>query len=88
MIETTRTTSSTVVFRRPILLTGLDLPLPAGRYAVETDEELLSGLSFIAYRRVAAWLTLPRSDSARLCEILWVDPAELDEALAMDAAAS
>lgn len=83
----TRTTSSTVVFRRPFHLTGLKAPLPAGRYMVEVEEEMLPGLSFAAYRRTAAWLTLPRaSGGAILSEVLQVDPADLNAALARDAA--
>lgn len=82
-----RTTSSTIVFRRPFQLAVLDAPLPAGPYAVDIEEELLPGLSFAAYRRVAAWLTLPpRPGGAVLAEILRLDPAELDAALARDAA--
>lgn len=84
----TRTTTSTIVFRRPFQLSGLDAPLPAGSYAVDIEEELLPGLSFAAYRRVAAWLTLPpRSGGAVLAEVLRLEPADLDAALARDAAA-
>jgi hypothetical protein len=83
----TRTTTSTIVFRRPVQLAALDAPLPAGSYAVDIEEELLPGLSFAAYRRVAAWLTLPpQPGGAVLTEILRLDPAELDAALARDAA--
>lgn len=48
---TTRTSKRTVVFRRPFVLGGFDEVLPAGAYNVETDEELLEGISFPAYRR-------------------------------------
>jgi hypothetical protein len=83
----TRTTSRTIVFRRPFKLAALDAPLQAGSYAVDIEEELLPGLSFAAYRRVAAWLTLPpRPGGSVLAEILRLDPAELDAALARDAA--
>ena len=36
-----RTTSSTVSFFRPFVLTGIAGEQPAGSYTVETDEELL-----------------------------------------------
>jgi hypothetical protein len=49
---TTRTSKKTVTFRRPFVLGGFDEVLPAGAYSVETDEELLEGISFPAYRRV------------------------------------
>ena len=82
-----RITATTVTFARPFRLSGFDQPIPAGSYAVETEEELLPGLSFAAYRRVATWLTLPpRPGGNILAEIAQVDPAELDAALAQDAA--
>jgi hypothetical protein len=49
---TTRTSNKTVTFRRPFVLGGFDEVLPAGAYCVETDEELLEGMSFPAYRRI------------------------------------
>jgi hypothetical protein len=48
-----RTLSKTVVFSKPFLLKGVDRILPAGDYRVVNDEELIEGLSFPAYRRVA-----------------------------------
>jgi len=50
---TTRTTKSTVTFTRPFSLSGFDGEQPAGSYSVETDEEMLDGVSFPAYRRLA-----------------------------------
>lgn len=48
---TTRTTKAAVTFTRPFSLSGFDGEQPAGPYSVETDEELLDGVSFPAYRR-------------------------------------
>ncbi len=48
---TIRTTKKTVTFKRPFVLVGFNALLPAGAYVVETDEELLEGISFPAYRR-------------------------------------
>ena len=45
-------------FTQPFSLSGLDEVQPAGTYTVETDEELLPGLSFPAYRRVATLMVL------------------------------
>ena len=89
---TTRTITKTVTFGRPFALSGLDGEQPAGTYTVETDEELIPTLSFNAYRRTATWLRLPRrregaEPSAGLSEVVAIDPAELDAALARDAAA-
>jgi hypothetical protein len=41
---TVRTTSKTVTFMHPFILTGTDEVQPAGTYTVETDEELLQPL--------------------------------------------
>jgi hypothetical protein len=46
-----RTTTKTVRFRRPFCLKGVDRLLPPADYRVMTDEELIEGLSFPAYRR-------------------------------------
>ena len=55
---TIRTSSKTVVFTRPFSLTGVDEVLPAGSYVVQTDEELIEGLSFLSYRRIATAIIL------------------------------
>ena len=54
-----RTRRETVTFARPFRLRGVDEPQPAGAYTVETDEEPIEGLSFMAYRRVATVIFLP-----------------------------
>jgi hypothetical protein len=82
----TRSASRTVVFARPFALSAMDRMLPAGSYIVETDEELLQALSFPAYRRVATWLRVPaRANSGTLDQVVNIDPAELELALARDA---
>lgn len=40
---TMRTTKETVTFARPFRLGELSEQFPAGRYSIETDEELLEG---------------------------------------------
>jgi hypothetical protein len=55
---------------------------PAGSYTVETDEELLEGLSFPAYRRTATYIVLPGPSRSMIrAEIVRVDPFELEAAL-------
>jgi hypothetical protein len=84
---TTRTSKKTVTFRRPFVLGGFDDVLPAGAYCVETDEELLEGISFPAYRRILTLLHLhPKPGRPGLTETLTVDPNELDAALERDRA--
>ena len=87
---TTRTTKSTVIFTRPFNLSGFDGAQPAGSYSVETDEELLEGMSFPAYRRMATMMQLDASSrgSAGILLVAVINPDELAAALAVDAAHS
>lgn len=78
-----RTREKTLTFVRPFSLKGVDRVLPAGRYRVTTDEELIEGLSFPVYRRVATMIFVPgRSNGST--EMITVDPADLDAAKARD----
>jgi hypothetical protein len=43
-----------VTLPEPFLLTGLDKPIPAGRYEITTEEELLGDSVYSAYRRISA----------------------------------
>jgi hypothetical protein len=54
-----RTTRHTLTFEQPFSLSGVDEVQPAGTYAVAVDEELIEGLSFPAYQRVATTIYLP-----------------------------
>jgi hypothetical protein len=83
----TRTSRSTVTFLHPFMLTGLKDEQPAGDYFVETDEEPLEGVSFSAYRRVKVMVHLQkRSSHPDVAETVWIEPGELDAALARDIA--
>ena len=82
---TTRTTKSMVTFTRPFNLTGFDGEQPAGSYSVETDEELLEGVSFPAYRRMATMMQLDTRGSAGVLQVAVINPDELAAALAADA---
>lgn len=79
----TRTLKKTVTFKRPFSLPGVGKELPAGAYSVETDEELLEGVSFPVYRRIATLIHLHAH--AGLTQTLTIDPMELDTAMARDA---
>jgi hypothetical protein len=82
-----RTTKSTVTFTRPFRLGAFGERLPAGRYPIETEEELLEELSFPVYHRTATVMQLiadPVHPGAT--EFAMIDPAQLAEALAADAA--
>lgn len=56
---TLRTKRETVTFAHSFTVPGVDGAYPAGAYAVQTDEEAVEGLSFVAYRRVATVIFLP-----------------------------
>ena len=80
-----RTTRTTISFSQPFKLRDLDDIQPAGDYLLDTDEELIEGLSRLAYRRVATLLHLPSTSlSQGRVELLSVSPAELDAALEKD----
>lgn len=80
-----RTSTKTVTFTRPFVLSGIDGVQPAGTYTVETDEEQLMTL-FPAYRTVATLMRLPaRPGSTVTAEVVDLDAAELSAALARDA---
>lgn len=76
---TVRTSRKTVTFAQPFALSGIDGVQPAGTYTVETDEELLPGLSFPAYRRIATLIVL-RSRGGGPVEVANIDPLELQAA--------
>lgn len=83
-----RTTTKTVVFHRPFAIGGVDGLLPPGSYAVETEEELIPGVSFLAYRRVRTTMILPIAfgiTTAR--QVVTIDPEDLEAALVRDAQA-
>ena len=82
---TVRTTRTTISFSQPFELRDLDGIQPAGDYLLDTDEELIEGLSRLAYRRVATLLHLPSTSRPQdRTEVFSVSPAELDAALQKD----
>jgi hypothetical protein len=81
---TMRTSSKSVTFRRPFRLKGVDRMLPAGDYRIVTDEELIEGLSFPAYRRMSTMIFVPAPTGSAV-EMAPVDPLDLEAALEQDA---
>ena len=76
-----RTTRETITFDNPFSLYAVDGVQPAGTYAVDIVEDLIEGLSFLAYRRVATTLYLPLLHGGKgSMQAIRVDPAELDAA--------
>ncbi len=83
----TRTNRKTVTFGHPFALDGVDRILPAGSYDVVTDEELIEGLSFPVYHRLATIMLVP-TRSASSVEMVNVDPRSLVAAEDRDAVAA
>jgi hypothetical protein len=84
-----RTTSRRITFTKPFLLAGLNEVQPAGTYTVQTDEEPIEGLSFLAYRRVATVIFVPLRHQGRgSFQTIPITPKALDAALAGDASRS
>ena len=81
----TRTRDKMWTFAKPFVLKSIGREIPAGSYRVATDEELIEGLSFPVYRRVATMIFVPGRHNASL-EMLSVDPAELQSAREKDGA--
>ena len=81
----TRSREKIWTFSKPFILKGVDRELPAGSYRVATDEELIEGPSFPAYRRVATLMFVPGPNGSSV-EMVTIDPAELQTAQERDAA--
>lgn len=82
----TRSQTETLTFRHAFTLPGLPEPQPAGAYTVETEEEMIEGLSFAAWRRVSTILTRRHPDARGVVQALAVDPRDLARAHAADTA--
>ena len=80
-----KTTDKTVTFHRPFCLKGVDRELPPADYRVTTEEELIEGLSFAAYRRVSTVIFVPAPYGGGI-EMVTIDPSDLDAAQYQDAA--
>ncbi len=79
-----RTTRRIVHFAHPFELEGFDAQ-PAGSYEVVVDEELIEGLSILAYRRVGTFIHLPAVGAATTTrQVVPVAADALDAALAKD----
>ena len=85
---TTRSRRETLSFKHPFRIKGIDRLLSAGDYEVITDEEMIEGLSFPSFRRVATMIMVPgeppRSSSIEMISISSID---LSDAQRHDASA-
>ena len=81
-----RTTRKSVTFLHPFSLAGVDEKLEAGTYVVETLEEAIEGLSFIAYRRVSTTIEIAAKGYGQAArQVIAIDPRDLEAAQELDA---
>jgi hypothetical protein len=81
----TRTIRKTVTFTQPFRLVGVDDIQSPGDYEVNTDEEQIDSLTFLAWRRIATNILLSRNGATQMYRI---DPVDLDASLLRDAGAT
>jgi hypothetical protein len=85
---TTRSRRETIIFRHPFRIKGIDRLLPAGGYEVITDEEMIEGLSFAVFRRVATMIMVPaEAPRSSMMEMVSISSVDLSEAQRIDASA-
>ncbi|NTF90096.1 hypothetical protein G6L46_23405 [Agrobacterium rhizogenes] len=82
---TSRTTQTVVSFSFPFLLPGFDVPQPAGKYRVDHDEEVIEGISWLAWRGVGTFIHLPAmATQGAKHQMVSINPADLEIALEKD----
>ena len=76
-------------FLHPFSLAGIEEKLDAGTYIVETLEELIEGVSFVAYRRLSTTIeTTGMGFGQAARQVVTIDPLDLEAALTIDAVES
>jgi hypothetical protein len=85
---TIRSRREIVTFKHPFQIRGVDRLLPAGAYEVITDEEMIEGLSFAAFRRVATMIMVPAAASrGSTMEMISIGSVDLSDVQRIDASA-
>jgi len=85
---TIRSRREIVTFKHPFQIRGVDRILPAGAYEVVTDEEMIEGLSFASFRRVATLIIVPAAMSrGSTIEMVSIGSVDLADAQRIDASA-
>jgi hypothetical protein len=83
-----RTREERVIFQRAFSFPGIEEQAP-GTYVVETVEETIDSLSFVAYRRVSTTIVLPSPQFGYTSkQVVTIEPHDLAAALERDAEAS
>jgi hypothetical protein len=85
---TIRSRKEIITFKHPFQIRGIDRLLPAGAYEVITDEEMIEGLSFASFRRVATMIMVPATASrGSTMEMISIGSVDLSDAQRIDASA-
>ena len=86
---TTRSRRETVHFKHPFRIKGIDRLLAPGAYEVITDEEMIEGLSFASFRRVATMIMVPgAAPLISSMEMISIGSVDLSDAQCDDASAA
>jgi hypothetical protein len=86
---TMRSRRETITFKHPFRIEGIDRLLSAGAYEVITDEEMIEGLSFPAFRRVATMIMVPAvAPHVAATEMISISSVALFDAQRIDASAA
>src|ERR1700694_2909195 len=89
MDMTMRSRRETVHFKHPFRIKGIDRVLAAGAYEVVTDEEMIEGLSFPCFRRIATMIMVPGAPPHHSSiEMISISSVDLADAQRADAVAS
>ena len=85
---TMRSRRENIPFKHPFRIKGVDRLLSAGAYEVITDEEMIEGLSFAAFRRVATMIMVPAAaPRSSTMEMISIGSVDLSDAQRIDASA-
>jgi hypothetical protein len=86
---TMRSRRETITFKHAFRIEGIDRLLSAGAYEVITDEEMIEGLSFPAFRRVATMIMVPAvAPHVAATEMISISSVALSDAQRIDASAA
>jgi hypothetical protein len=85
---TMRSRRETITFQHSFRIRGVDRLLPPGAYEVITDEEMIEGLSFASFRRVATLIMVPAAPPrSSTMEMISIGSVDLSDAQRIDASA-
>ncbi|CCE99874.1 hypothetical protein [Sinorhizobium fredii] len=80
-----RTKHRRVHFNEPFVIPDFGETVPPGDYEVDEDEELIEGISWLAYRRVATFIKLPATPENKYrMRIVAIAPEELERLITVD----